>query len=490
MLLAAALAVTPAAVALNPAQQATLAVAGASGPVTATLDRNLVSVTTLPDGRHLVVTATQATGSDVLHVADAAGDTANVPVRVAFNAGTIVPQLAVTVTGNPVDPLWLQRTVRDAVGAATATLPGAQASMAVPVPAPPPPGESESVAVPVQIAGNGAYFDVNGVTNVTVTDRALPAAPAQLLFYDDDPESVDGYGTLYTGSVSAGTPVRLYTYHDDAGGPARIAVVLSAAVPSQVQAIDAPAGPNVDVMSVGHAVGVEYLSEAPIGEGVVLSLDAQAPDVLHEPILTNGELVAEALYLRVLSGGPVSVTVLSLAPQADPGTALHDALLAGDGHERTGVFSLLGYPTLQATYVAGGPNASVTYGDRATAPPNVRPQSPGRDDGDYGVVHRIILTLTNPGDAATNAYLYERPEAGPVRSTFLVDGSLVQLGCARLSVPYQIQAYALAPHATYQVSLETMTDGGSNYPLEVGITGTPPVPQTPAVDAPDGCFPR
>jgi hypothetical protein len=35
-----------------------------------------------------------------------------------------------------------------------------------------------------------------------------------------------------------------------------------------------------------------------------------------------------------------------------------------------------------------------------------------------------------------------------------------------------------------------MTDGGSFYPLEVGLSGTPPQPVTPPVSAPDGCFPK
>jgi hypothetical protein len=32
-----------------------------------------------------------------------------------------------------------------------------------------------------------------------------------------------------------------------------------------------------------------------------------------------------------------------------------------------------------------------------------------------------------------------------------------------------------------------MTDGGSFYPLEYGVTATQPAPYTPPVGAPDGC---
>jgi hypothetical protein len=34
-----------------------------------------------------------------------------------------------------------------------------------------------------------------------------------------------------------------------------------------------------------------------------------------------------------------------------------------------------------------------------------------------------------------------------------------------------------------------MTDGGSFYPVEIGVTETTPQPSAPPITAPDGCFP-
>lgn len=474
---------------MNPAQQQTIVVSGAVAPLSATLQQHLVTASVNASGTLISVTATQATGNDVLHLADAAGDTADVPIRVAFNAGTIVPQLALTVTGNPIDPAWLAAQVRNAVARATQTLAGAQATIASPSPFPLATGATASVSVPVTIAGNGLYFDQSGSTSVTVTQLPLAQSPAQLLFYDDDPENVGADGVLFRATMTSGQPVRLYTYHENLGTPRSIAVVLDAATPSRVQVIDAPAGPNIDVMSVGHAVGVAYLTQAPVNEGTVISLDGQSPFALHDTAASDKELFAEALDLRVLSGGPVSVTVLSLSG-SDPAAVLDEPPLPGDGHHRTGTFVLSGFGIDAASYAVGGEDASVTYGGRVPTPPNASPGAAGRDYGDYGVLHRIVFTLTNPTDSAANAYLYERPSGGPVRSSFLVDGTLLQLGCARLAVPYLIQAYGLQPHSTYQVVVETTPDGGSSYPLEVGVTTTPPASAPPPIDSPDGCFPK
>ena len=93
------LALSTATVNLNPAQQQTVAVTGATPPLQIVLDRKLVTATADPNGTALTIVAAQATGSATLHVIDAAGATADIAIRVAFNAGTIVGQTTLRVTG-------------------------------------------------------------------------------------------------------------------------------------------------------------------------------------------------------------------------------------------------------------------------------------------------------------------------------------------------------------------------------------------------------
>ena len=107
--------------------------------------------------------------------------------------------------------------------------------------------------------------------------------------------------------------------------------------------------------------------------------------------------------------------------------------------------------------------------------------------------------MTLSSRPAANALIQARPEysvtvkgplAGPARGSFLIDGSLADVGCVRLSVPYQVTSFDLAPGQTYRTQIRTMTDGGSFYPAQIGITATPPQPNAPGVFAPDGCFPK
>ncbi len=492
-----ALSLSAANVALNPAQQQVVTIGGAAPPVQATLDRRLVNVGVSADGTVLTITATQATGNDVVHLVDANGASADLPIRVAFNAGTIVPQTNLTVTGDPADPGWLARQVQAAAARITQALPGAQTTIG-PVNEPASPlkaGESAEFTVPVQISGDGQYFDQSGTTTVSVQNAALQDFAPEVLFYDDDPEHVSQDGVLFRGTVAATAPARLYYYHDAAGDPGDsrklvVALTSDSQDPTSVQVVDASAGPNMDVMHVGQTLTKNFLLTKARGEGVVVALSQDDPYPISELSMSARQLVTGAVDLRVLSGGPVVVTVLAVSPGADPRALLAGPVLPGDGHHRTGVFKIAGFGTDALSYNAGGPDATLVVGDTDPTPPSVDPAAAGHDYGDYGVLHTIDLTMANPGSQPSTAYLYLKPLAGPARGSFLIDGNLFDVGCVRQPAPYQVTSFNLTAGQTSRVVVQTMTDGGSFYPVQIGVTATPPQPSAPPIGAPDGCFPK
>ncbi len=491
---AAPLAAIPVSLALTPAQQQIVTFPDAALPLTATLDRRLVILTIDRLTSSISVTATQATGTDTLHVTDARGASVDVPVRVAFRAGSFSPSATLKVTGSPIDPQWLARQVGALVQRMTSALPGATATIA-PVdaaPDPPVPGAQTQFDVPVRIGGNAAYYDVTGTTAVSVQNvPAEPFAPG-LLFYDDDPERVNADGVLYRGTIDALHPTRLYYYHDGGMQARRVVVLLStqSQYPASVHVIDSTAGPNLDVMSVGHAATRNFLANKSRNQGTIVDVAPDTPVILDDVALQYRQGVSGGIGMRVLSGGPVTVTVAAVSPGVDPKTIADGELLPGDGHHRSGAFSIAGYGTASLAYQVGGADAKFVYGDREPTPPNVDPASPGHDYGDYGVLWNLAFTLTNPTPEPATVYLYERPIGGIVRSSFLLDGTLVEMGCVRVPVPYRIGAYSLGPNATYRLNVQTMTDGGSNYPIEVGITQTVPQPSAPPINSADGCFPK
>jgi hypothetical protein len=470
-------------------------VSGASPPLNAVLDHKLVAVTVDPNATSVTITASQATGSDTLHLVDANGARADIAIRVAFNAGTIVPEATLDVTGSPAGADWLMRQVDAFVARLTRALPGTQTQIGqtvVPV-LPLAPGEQTQFSIPVSVTSpTGTYFDQTGTTVVNVENVPVDPFDPALLFYDDDPEKVSADGVLFRGTVTAAQPARLYYYHVDVGGPRNLIVAVGSDSqdPTSVQLIDTVAGPNEDVMHVGNVTTRTFLVTKQQGEGVIVNLSQDAPYFVHDATFGNGQLVAGTLDVRVMSGGPAVVTVMAVSPGTDPLTIVDQPPLPGDGHHRTGVFRIAGYGNETLAYTAGGPDASVTIGDRQPTPPRADPTASGHDYGDYGVIHTIDLTLANPGAAPATAYLYFKPLAGDARASFLVNGAPAQIGCVRQPLPYEVAPFTLTPGQTSHVRVQTMTDGGSNYPVQVGVTATPPQPSAPPLFAPDGCFPK
>jgi len=216
-------------------------------------------------------------------------------------------------------------------------------------------------------------------------------------------------------------------------------------------------------------------------------------------LMTGRQGVASATDFHLTSGGPVTITVLAVSPGVNAATLLEAPALPGDGKNRRGRFALANYGAQSLAYVAGGADSSTMLGDREPTIPKANPNAPGLNYGDYGVVFALTFALTNPTDQPQTVYLYEAPRGGPMRANYLIDNEAapVELGCATsphtaTSPPnrYLIRRFDLAPRASETHVVRTMTDGGSNFPVEIGMSANAPQATTPPISAPDGCFPK
>jgi hypothetical protein len=416
-----------------------------------------------------------------------------VPAAPLPPAGVIPQGIALDVSGSPyADSASLDAQIRAALERSIRpTLrPGAGISYGPIVPwplFPLAPGARAAVNVTVTISGDSASAPVTGVTTVTLTNVVVPPLVPAVLFLSDDPEYIQSEGVVFRGTVTAERPARLYYYHSDLGVPRDLDVVLTASAPSRVQIVQSAAGPDLDVMSVGHTVSRDYVRYEQSNEGTVVALVPGTPFIVRHALLLQGEVVAGAAAFRVLAGAPVNVAVVAAPAGSRPEAYLAAPRVPFDGHRRHGTFDLRGFGELTQSYTVGGPPASAQYGGRSPTPRNLDPSDDGRDYGDYGIVHRIAFTLRNPTDVAQLVYLYEKPLGGPVRSSFFVDGQLKELGCVRVPQPYWIMTYQLPPQSMGGSTTITMTDGGSFYPLEVGATDSRPLPYTPPPGSADGC---
>ena len=467
-------------------------------------------------------------GTSSITVTDAAGASVSASLLVGPNAGFIRDTIAISLVGDP-SPEFASAQIDQAIHRAANILPNARIAYTPPsVPLQFVPGSTIVLPVRVHLDGAGTYVDVDATPAISITTTVAPPVAPVSLFYSDDPENVKADGVLFRGEVTQRKPVRLYYYHQALAAGHQIAIVFDSPTgSSQVTVVGHGAGPNPAVMYVGQFATYRYLDDHARGSGVVLDLPVGAAVLVNagDVALNRADLVAGALDIAVTSGDPARVTVLAYAPGTDPRALLDTPELPDDGFQRRGEYDLAQTTTiamterLAATTAAAASPDSETASPAAAPPSNVPPAPPpvpvpeptfavapagtalqnlrpgGRSlGGDYGVLHPVVLTLGNDGDAPGTLYLYEQPITGyPVTTTIAFDGdpAPLRLMCVKVRTHrYLVRAFAVAPHSTTTVTGSYMTDGGSTYPLVFGLTATPPLNVPPSMTDPDGCFPK
>jgi hypothetical protein len=453
-------------------------VTGGTAPFTVTTSFTLGAA--YDPGQNALVLTGRAPGSGTVSLTDATGASAMLAVLVAPPAGVVPDQTAVQLGGTP-DADFALTQVQTLVRASAQLRPGATVAVAgLTLPAQLPPGTTIDAPATVTIAGNGRWVDVTAMTTVHLQVEQLPTLVPTVLFYSDDPERIRAgvQGVLFRGTIAPSQPVRVYAYHL-VDQPRRLVLVLNATggMVSDVELVGAAAGPSIQFAYVGHLSTVRYLLARAAQQSVVLPVTPDAPFFLDLGVLTPGQLVAAIDDLRVLDGNTVDAMVIAVDPNVDPANFLHQPLLPDDGHGRRGEFSLIDVPPLALAFTVGAPEPAPFVIGKPTLPnltPGGRPLG-----GDYGIIRTVALHLVNPTAQTQNIYLYEEigHSSGGTTTTiwFTGDPAPIQVPCiGHADTRYLVRGFALPPGADETVGGEYMTDGTSSFPVNFGLTSTPP----------------
>ncbi len=471
-----------------------LNVAGGVGPLTAQPSFSGVSARYDPLARTLTLSG-GAPGRGTVTLTDAAGDGASVDVLVAPPAGVVPADVTVELAGE-VAPDFAASRIQAALDRLAQRRPGSTVSYGgVTLPPALRPGDALDAQAQVRVDGHDAYVDAAGTTAVHLRVAALPRLDPQVLFYSDDPERLGAGadGVLFRGTVDAARPARAYVYHVSDTPGRRLYLALrapGAGAPSastRVQVLGALAGPNDAFSYVGHSATLRYLQTRPAQQSYVATVTPDAPYLiaLGAP-MKAGELVNAIQDLRVLEGGPLEVAVVAAGSDAAALAYLNGPDLPGDGHGRRGEFALDGVPPLALAYTVGGAEPEPFVIGNPTIP-NLRPGARALA-GDYGVLRPVQLQLANPTPAPQSVYLYEVAGGGGATATFRFDGDPAPTSVLCVNDPanrYLVKEFALAPGETRTVTGEYMTDGTSYFPVDFGLSATPPLPVPPKA-----CNPR
>jgi hypothetical protein len=461
--------VEPPQVSVEPGKTVTARVNSSLGAITVTIaDPAVATAVVDPVQRVLYVTGVKV-GATTATVTDSRGVARDVPIRVAFAAGSVADETTLRVTGNPTSADYLREAIALAVTRAATLRSGA--SINVPLDTIPVHGnlkidDRAEFNVSSQIAGNG-YLPVNGMTHVIVENTALPSIQPARLLVSDYPERLTANGVLFTARLDRAQAQRFLYYHfNPATEPAR-RILLKARnasnAPATVQIIDGSAGPGTNEMEVGHLSTKRFLVREARNEGQVMTIAPGATMNLVDHPLPAANVVSAILQLRLVSGDPLDLTLVAqdaLAPTDQSVDTVQ--LLAGGAPHARGVYPV---PTFffERTYDVDGADLDIPIGQLPL--PNLREGE--ALSGDYGVEQSMNVVIVNMTRGPRAIALYANPRGGRATGTFLIDGTLVQAHALAAFSRFKIWQETINAGTFRRIRIVTMPEGGSSYPLRL-----------------------
>jgi len=447
-----------------------LHVSGIAGTIIA-VSSNPAVASAVPDQntRTLFVTGNAIGTATITVHDDRLSVTRDVPVRVAYAAGTVADTISLRVTGNPAGVQFIKHAAADAAAAAASYRSGASVnadSTQVHVRAPLGIDDTGEVDVPVHIAGPG-FIDSDGVTHVDLENFALPSIAPRELLVSDYPERLTANGVLFTADLDRSSARRFLYYHYNPGNEPARRVLLKASNPSNepamVQMISGSAGPGSNEMEIGHLTTQRFLVREYQNEGTVVMIPPQTTINLVDAPLPPGTLVSALLQLREVSGDPIHLALVAqdLGAPLDQSVDTTQLLSGGAMHAR-GSYSVPEF-FFDYTYSTDGDNLEIPIGQLPL--PNLRQgEALG---GDYGVQQSITVTIVNPTRGPMPVAIYANPRGGRATGTFLIDRTLVQAHALPPFSKYKIWQETIRAGTFRRVQIVTMPEGGSSYPLRL-----------------------
>jgi len=416
-----------------------------------------------------ITLAGKAPGATVLTVSDSRGLSRDVPVRVAFYAGSVAPHIKIDITGDPASPDFIKEEVARSVRNAAQARAGAQIVVGpddVPFSGTLARDRIASFDVPVLIQGT-QYFEVDASTHVEVENVAVPRISPDSLMVSDYPERLEENGLLFTTDLQYEQPSRfLYFHYNPPGQPDR-RIVLRAEnqsnEPALVQFISGRGGPSPNEMEVGHAATKAFLVDIVQNQGRLIEIPAKTGINLTEQDMPAGDIVCNLLQLRILSGANVHLTLFAQDAGDNPYVAVANSELLQSTHKHArGIYSIpeFHYAT---QWNVNGDYLEVPIG-QIPLPNSMQGETLA---GDYGVLQSFVVTLLNPMPSPQQVAIYENPRGGRSTGTYLIDGVLVQSHQVPPFSRYKIRQYVVPARGFVRVTIVTMPEAGSSYPLRL-----------------------
>ena len=402
--------------------------------------------------------------------------TLNVAVRPY--AGTFPQEFMTEVVGSPAAKSTVSGAVEACLRTRVVSLPTATCSFipvsgdALAV------GATKTYAVRLRLKAPDA-FDAVGNVSVTVRNLALTNTPDSALWYSNAPEAVRQVGPLFSSTLKSKLPVRfLYHHINIATQPMllRVEAINDSDVVAKVLITPGDSKPDKNPVRAGMTAARQFLELFRTSSGEVVSLPPHTTFPISIRRISPKETVSGLCTLQLIDG-PADVQVRADAlPPFELRGAWYDASLSSTPWREAGTHPVNEYdrgPSEPSTHVYPNPykDEHLDYRVGGRYGFLLLGQKPisGEDhmnnlDGNFGVIYRISVSITNPTAEPTDVDLAFEASAGYMGGLFLLDQKLVQTPLLGPKQESRLGRFHLASGASKHFEILTLPVSGGSYP--------------------------
>ena len=383
-------------------------------------------------------------------------------IEVKYWAARIAGTATAELTGSGHNEQLANKVALNAALAVATPRPGARLSVASAE------REGSDFRVGVVASGEG-YLDAKKAVSVKLKWSTPPTAEPVDLMVSNSPERIHSPGCVLREKLEPDRPARLLYHHVNSTGQRvlfAVKIANPAATPAAAHIIIAEAGPGEDELGVGHAAAVRFWQQRRTGSGYVLQIPpASASDIVRVPVANGGIVSGLARITPLSSSSPLYIEACAERLSQDRATMWVEPLSPEDyitPKLTDFVFAAAKSEKLEheiggkwAFFNLGG-DGSVNHGGTHLA-------------GDYGVLHRIDISITNPTGSYGRAEIAVRASAGVMKGTFLIDGVLHETDLLRGSQQDVLVKREVPPGGRHDIRIEAIPESASNYPVHLVV---------------------
>ncbi|MBS2038696.1 hypothetical protein JST97_27190 [bacterium] len=392
-------------------------------------------------------------------------------VHVKDWAGKLPDTVQVQVSGRPAPGEMVLEAVLRALMTQARVNPGCKLQIDVPnnyqagLPSVPQ-GQQMNISLVGRITGSEDYYPVRKEIRAGIECISVDPVEPNLLLVSNRPEQVDKDGVLLSYTLTPKEPSRLMYSHMNASNEDRNLWV-NLYNPGNEEAsvlVDwSFSGPSRNEVTVGHAAAQRFLTRLNSGAGYVLTIPPNTRLELAEHSLERKELLSGFASLRMLKGSKLEVEVLSkLYPGRNDGSKVVH-LGAPFNPFKIHPHGVFAQPYFEEwlELAAGGAPLSFNYGE---SPWLIDFESGLPNTGNFGVIYRWHVALSNPSSRTHRFGLFFTPKNGAAALSMLVNNEVVSIPFTQRNEQVGVRSFELAPGKDLNVDLTTLPEASSSYP--------------------------